>query len=212
MCKLDKKAIFKGKQDYSNPIVLKELKRHNADTVICVYWPWILPKDVYTDCDVTINFHPALLPANKGWYPHVHNLINGDQAGVTLHQLAEKADTGAIWAQRSVDILATDTAYELYMRLQDEIVNLFIKKWPDIREKKIIPLEQSGMASRSSYNRKDSLDQIDNIELDKVTTAKNFINLLRARSFNNRGFAYFDSAEGRIYVQIQLSKDGRFKN
>ena len=78
VCKLDKKAIFKGKQDYSNPIVLKELKRHNADTVICVYWPWILPKDVYTDCDVTINFHPALLPANKGWYP-VHNLINGKQ-------------------------------------------------------------------------------------------------------------------------------------
>ena len=47
----------------------------------------------------------------------------------------------------------TDTAYELYMRLQDEIVNLFIKKWL-IMEKKIIPLEQSGMATRSSYNRK----------------------------------------------------------
>ena len=95
-CGVKSEIVFRGKQDYTDPKILEQLSRTKPDTIICVYWPWILPENVYSNCDITVNFHPALLPKNKGWYPHVHNLINGDQAGVTLHQLAAKADTGPI--------------------------------------------------------------------------------------------------------------------
>ena len=76
----------------------------------------------------TINFHPSLLPSYRGWYPHVYNIIENTQSGVTLHELNESADTGKIWIQKKVNQIPTDNAKDLYKRLQFEIVKLFKKK------------------------------------------------------------------------------------
>ncbi|MCP9808656.1 hypothetical protein KBY58_04330 [Cyanobium sp. HWJ4-Hawea] len=62
-CGLVASSVFYGKQDYSDPLVLDSFSRLNPDVIICVYWPWLLPENVYSSCDITINFHPALLPA-----------------------------------------------------------------------------------------------------------------------------------------------------
>jgi len=210
-CGLDANSVFIGKQDYSNPSVLERFYRLNPDVIICVYWPWLLPEIVYCPCDITINFHPAMLPANRGWYPHVHNLINGDSAGVTLHQLSVHPDSGPIWAQKEVDTLPTDTAFDLYMRLQKAIVELFLEKWPDIRDGKLRPFPQSESYTAPSYNRKNVLDEIDVIDLDAPTTPRKILNKLRARTFGNRGFAYFDDDQGRVYVRIELSRETSFE-
>jgi methionyl-tRNA formyltransferase len=209
-CRLESDRVFVGKQDFSNPQVLDKFSKLNPDVIICVYWPWLLPEAVYSSCDITINFHPALLPANRGWYPHVHNLINGDSAGVTLHQLAPEADSGSVWAQKEVDVLSTDTAFDLYQRLQSEIVSLFTSKWLDIREGWLVPIAQSELSAIPSYNKKNALQEIDVIDLDGPTTARRLLNKLRARTFGNKGFAYFDDEQGRIYVRIELSHDSCF--
>jgi len=209
-CNLNADSVFVGKQDYSNSEVLHRFSKLNPDVIITVYWPWLLPEAVYSICDITINFHPSLLPANRGWYPHVHNLINGDSAGVTLHQLASEPDSGSVWAQKKVDILPTDTAFTLYERLQEEIVTLFVSKWPDIREGKLEPCPQAELAAVPSYNKKNALQGIDRIELDETTTARLLLNKLRARTFGQTGFAYFDDNQGRVYVRIDLSFNSLF--
>jgi len=209
-CGLEPDSIFVGKQDFSKPEVLDKFSRLDPDIIICVYWPWLLPESIYSSCDITINFHPALLPANRGWYPHVHNLINGDSAGVTLHQLAPGADTGSVWAQKEVDVFPTDTALNLYERLQKEIVSLFISTWLDIREGRLHPIPQDEISAIPSYNKKSILHEIDMIALDEPTTARQVLNKLRARTFGNRGFAYFDDGQGRVYVRIELSHDSYF--
>jgi methionyl-tRNA formyltransferase len=50
-----------------------------------------------------INIHPSFLPENKGVDPVFHAVLNGaNQAGVTLHRVTEKFDSGAIIAQKQL--------------------------------------------------------------------------------------------------------------
>ena len=67
-----------------------------------------------------INFHPALLPTNRGWYPHVHNILDESPAGVTLHLIDEGADTGPILVQKTIDVEPTDTIDNVKAKIQDK--------------------------------------------------------------------------------------------
>ena len=83
-----------------------------------------------------------------------------------------------------------------------EIVDLFKQKWNDISTKKISPYEQD--ETKSSYHRKDEIEKIDKIDMDKTTTARDLINLLRARTFGEKGFAYIEENGERIYLRIEI--------
>ena len=41
-----------------------------------------------------INVHPALLPVNRGWYTHVHSILDGTPTGVTLHAVSAATGDG----------------------------------------------------------------------------------------------------------------------
>ena len=169
--------------DSSNILIGKDVLLNNlkkiilTNTIITVYWPWILPIESFNHADITCNFHPALLPMNRGWYPHVHNLVNNSTPGVSLHELNQDADTGKIWAQKAVAVRDTDTSYELYLRLQEEIVELFKNKWPLIKNNAISPFIQDEKAS--TYNPKSALDKIDKIDLDSISKVSDIINKLK---------------------------------
>ena len=110
-------------KDASHVAGLNEL---GCDFIITVYWMHLLSSEVIAAArQGTVNFHPALLPIGRGWYPHVHSIINGTPTGVTLHAVDAQADTGPIWAQKEVPLTVYDTAYTIYKRLQREIVELF---------------------------------------------------------------------------------------
>ena len=109
-------------------------------------------------CKDSLNFHPSLLPENRGWYPHVHNILNGTSAGVTLHRMSSLADTGDIWGQRTTQVKDADTAKDLYERLKIDIFNLFSEIWPKIGRGSILPIKQDD--SKSSYNEKNALNEI----------------------------------------------------
>ena len=183
-------------------------KEQCFDAIICVYWPWLLEGRMFASVRLSVNFHPALLPVNRGWFPHVHSLIDGSPCGVTLHQVEQGADTGAIWAQKQVDISPLDTARSLYLRLQKEIVDLFVSSWEQIIEGNIEPCPQNEI--NAVYHAKNEIDELDFINLDKTVTTEEFINLLRARSFGDKGFAYFIKNGNRVYLNLRLSESSSF--
>ena len=77
----------------SNPKeVSKFLSNSNLDFHITVYLPYLLDKETIQKAKSSVNFHPAFLPINRGWYPHVHSIIDGSKSGVTLHEINEFAD------------------------------------------------------------------------------------------------------------------------
>ena len=181
------------------------LKSENIDVLITVYWPYLLEKDSFGLVKKTVNFHPAMLPVNRGWYPHVHSLIDGSVSGVTLHAIDENADTGPIWVQREVNIIPTDTAQTIYLRLQKEIVDLFKEHWSNIKRGVINPIKQ--IEDDAVYHAKNEINELDKIDLSKTQTIRETINLLRARSFGDLGFAYYEENGMKVHINIRLSLD-----
>ena len=185
---------------------IEELK--NIDAILTIYWPWILPEESYENAQITCNLHPALLPENRGWYPHVYNIINNTLPGVSLHKLEKTADTGDLWVQKKVPLLHTDTAKEIYIRLQDEIIKLFKENWP-----KILKGERSAKPQNhqsATYNTKNSLEAIDYIQSDQLYIAEDLLRLLKARSFGQKGFAYTINKGRRTYYKIEVSDSEDF--
>jgi methionyl-tRNA formyltransferase len=192
--------------DFKNPNHLDLLLKEPADFLISVYWPYLLRGKELNIAKDSINFHPALLPINRGWYPHVHSILDGSPTGVTLHRIAPGADTGDIWVQNKVELYSNDIASDIYSRLQDNIIDLFRKNWHLIRDGSIIPFPQN--EEHAIYRKKSEIDALDYIDLDAPTTAKKVINLLRSRTFGNNGFAYFLDEDGnKIRIKISLIKE-----
>lgn len=64
------------------------------------------------------NLHGSLLPKYRGRVPVNWAVLNGEtETGVTLHEMVEKPDAGAIIAQTAVPILPDDTAYDVFTKL-----------------------------------------------------------------------------------------------
>ena len=168
---------------------ISTINKLEADFIITVYWAHLLSPDVYNSVKDTVNFHPAYLPINRGWYPHVHSIIDGTKLGVTLHRIDENADTGPIWVQKEIMLSPFDTAKTIYARLQVEIVELFKSNWEKIKFGEIRPFNQDN--SIGVYHKKKELDHLDNLNLDDQIKIKDLINILRARSFGDMGFAFY---------------------
>jgi methionyl-tRNA formyltransferase len=200
-------AIFTADK-LKDPAHVAELRSLGIDWFITVYWAHLLKPDVFTLAkNGTVNFHPAPLPINRGWFPHVHSILDGSPIGVTLHKIEAGADTGPIWAQEILTLGPEETAKDVYDRLQRRIVELFAEKWPAIRDGLIQPQPQIG---EGCYHRKKEIETLDEIDLNRSTTARTVLNQLRARSFGSRGFAYFDENGKRYFVRIQINQTGKF--
>ena len=184
------------------------LKNENADFIITVYWAYLLKPEIFNSVGDTINFHPAFLPINRGWYPHVHSIIDGSKLGVTLHRIDKGADTGPIWIQKEIKLTNYDTAKTIYEKLQTEIVDLFKNNWGNIKNGKIKPFHQDH--SKAIYHKKLETKIIDQIKLDKKYTGQELINILRARSFGELGFAYYEVDGEKIFINLRLSDNNSF--
>ena len=112
-------------------------------------------------------------------------------------------------AQRPVPLRALDTAYTIYNRLQDEIVALFRETWPKIAAGQIVPTPQD--ESRAVYHKKSEIGKLDKLDLNAVMRVGDVINLLRARAFGDRGFAYYEQDGQRVYVKLCLSDTTSFQ-
>ena len=96
------------------------------------------------------NLHGSLLPAYRGRAPVNWVLVRGERTtGVTLHEMVEKPDAGAIVAQEEVAIGPDDTAVVLFGRLEEAASRMLDAILPRIRTGDIPKTPQD--LSRGSY-------------------------------------------------------------
>ena len=202
--KVCKDRIF-SVEHLKNKKHLDWLKVEDIDVLITVYWPYLLKENAFRLAKKTVNFHPAMLPINRGWCPQGHSLIDGSVSGVTLHSIDKNADTGPIWAQREVNIIPTDTAKTIYLQLQKEIVALFKENWGRIKKGTLDPISQ--IESKAVYHAKNEIKELDEIDLSKTQTIRETINFLRARSFGDLGFSHYEENGQKVHINVRLSLD-----
>ena len=149
-----------------------------------------------------VNLHPAYLPWNRGAHPNVWSIIEGTPAGVTLHGIDAGIDTGPILARAPVPVELTDTGGTLYRKLVEAGLALFIDSWPALKAGTLspVPVEEG----EGSFHRVSDLASLDRIDPDRNYTARELIDLIRARTFPPWPGVYFESEGCRVHLRLEL--------
>jgi len=199
---LPAEKVFDGSQ-LRDPQVLDSIHALSPDIGISVLFGYILrPAFLDMFCNGCINLHPAYLPYNRGAYPNVWSIVDGTPAGTTLHYIDKGIDTGAIIAQHQVAVAPIDTGETLYKKLEMASLELFQETWLLIRQGQVNTIRQ--LNSEGTYHATKDVAAIDAIDLDKQYTARELLNILRARTFPPYPGAYFEIDGRKVYLQLTL--------
>jgi len=93
----------------------------NADAAVVAAYGLILPKAMLDAPRLgCLNIHASLLPRWRGASPIQSSIVAGDnQSGVSIMQMDEGLDTGAVLLEEATSISASDTASTLHDRLAE---------------------------------------------------------------------------------------------
>lgn len=200
--------IFDG-STLQQPDVFEAIRALKPDLGLSILFGYILKPDfINLFPQGIINLHPAYLPHNRGQYPNVWSIVEQTPAGVTLHYINPGIDTGDIIAQQQAPIEPIDTGQTLYQKLEIAGVSLFRQTWPQIRRGETPRLSQSNKPG--TYHRTQDVETIDHIELDQTYTARELINIIRARTFPPYKGAYFIHEGRKIFMRLELLYEDQF--
>ncbi|MEK6743961.1 MAG: methionyl-tRNA formyltransferase [Nitrospirota bacterium] len=114
--------VFQPKR-VREPESVARIAAMRPDVIVVAAYGQILPREVLSlprlqrGC---VNIHASLLPAYRGAAPINWAIINGEtRTGVTIMQMDEGMDTGAVLAQESIPIGPGDTAGGLTAKLSE---------------------------------------------------------------------------------------------
>lgn len=95
-----------------------QLKRLRPDVICVSAFPWLLGREILqTAGRAALNVHSSLLPRHRGPNPLLWVYYHNDRrTGVTVHNMNERADAGAIFAQEAFDLPRGFPVERLYAR------------------------------------------------------------------------------------------------
>ena len=119
-----------------------EIKKLNPDMIICGSWAEKFGYDIL-NLAPCINFHPALLPKNRGANPYFWSIyLNQKVTGLTIHFMNEKFDKGDIILQEAITIDDKETGKSLKDKTT-RLARVMVKDFLDLYDKKQIqPIKQ----------------------------------------------------------------------
>ena len=127
------------------PEALETLAAFAPDLIVVTAYGKILPKAILEAAPLgCINVHASNLPRYRGASPITQAIVAGDpQTGVSVMQLDEGMDTGAVHSQRSIPIAAEDTCGTLSIKLAELGASLLIDTLPAILNGQSTPEPQN---------------------------------------------------------------------
>jgi methionyl-tRNA formyltransferase len=97
------------------------------------YRTMIKPEVLEIPARGALNLHGSYLPKYRGRVPINWAVINGEtETGATLHYMVTKPDAGDIVDQEKVLIEFTDTAHEVFAKVNQAAVDVIGRAWPKL--------------------------------------------------------------------------------
>src|SRR5690606_30946186 len=136
-----------------------ELKALGADLMVVVAYGLILPKTVLETPRLgCINVHASILPRWRGAAPIQRAIAAGDQeTGITIMQMDEGLDTGAMLHVRTLPIEPTDTGGSLHDRLAELGAEALLESLEDLERRQAEAQPQDN--AQATYARKLDKDE-----------------------------------------------------
>ena len=145
-----------------------------------------------------------MLPHGRGKDPNFWAIVEGSPFGVTIHHVVPDVDAGDIAFAREIAYGWEDTGESLYRKAAAAIVELFRESYPRIVNFDI-PRSAQDRAGGSSHRRSE-LDEHSLIDLDRRYTARELLNLLRARTFERTRLSVRRKAAIRYEVWVSIRR------
>ncbi len=175
------------------------------DLGVLAWWPKLISEQIITLArQGFINFHPSLLPYNRGKHYNFWALVEQCPFGVSLHFVDRGIDSGDIVVQRAIPYDWLDTGETLFHRARREIVSMFKDEYPKIRLGQIERVPQQ--LDHGSFHVAADLEAASLIDLDAKYRARDLLNLLRARTFTGHPACYFYEADEKYEVRVEIRK------
>lgn len=206
------KSNFPEIKIYTNEMIKEkkirdEIKSMNLSLGILAWWPYILDSETISLTKRGfINTHPGYLPYNKGKHPYFWSIVEGTKFGVTVHYVDSNIDNGDIIAQKEIPINWTDTGESLYLASRDAMIQLFCENFDAVKKNEIVPIRQNEQEGTFHYGKE--LEPFCEIKLDQQYYARDLLNILRGRMFNEKGEAYFCDGGKKYSVSIRIDESG----
>lgn len=182
-----------------------DLARLRPDDLLLVWWPHILREPLLSlPVRSLLNTHPSLLPHNRGKHPNFWSLVEGRPFGVTIHHINNSVDGGDVAFQLPIPVTWEDTGGTLYQKAKEATVQLFIKSYPEIRTGRI-PRHRQELAT-GSFHLGRELEPASVIELDRQYSARELLNLIRARTFPPYSGVRFQDGTAHYQVRISIQR------
>ncbi len=197
------KLYFKTEEE-----TIKSLPK-DLDMGLLAWWPKILREPLLNFPKMGfINTHPSLLPFNRGKHYNFWALVEQAPFGVTLHQVDKGVDTGDIIAQKRIEYDWTDNGESLYRKAQYAMISLFEETWPKLRQGDLKPFSQP--PNIGSFHKASELLKASKIDLDRQYSARDLLNLLRAKTFTPHPGCWFEESGEYYEVSVCIKKVGSY--
>ena len=164
-------------QDINHPLWVKRLRELEPEIIFSFYYRNLISREILDLAPAGgLNLHGSLLPCYRGRCPVNWVLVNGEtETGVTLHQMTEKPDAGAIAGQKKVVIEDRDTALSLHHKMTETAAQLLNEVLPGIKSGKLETIPQDNTFA-SYFGGRGPADG----EIDWQLPATRIHNLVRA--------------------------------
>jgi methionyl-tRNA formyltransferase len=177
----------------------------DVDIALLAWWPRIIAKDVAAlPRRGFLNFHPSLLPFNRGKHYNFWAIVEEAPFGVTIHWLGDQVDAGDIAFQMPVATSWSDNGKTLYNKARDAMIELFAMNYERIMTGDIPRTPQD--LARGSFHRAAELDAASRIDLEKQYRGRDLLNVLRARTFPPHPAAWFVDDDEKYEVRVEIRK------
>lgn len=178
------------------------------DLMFAVSWRYMIPASVYQRARLgTFVFHDSLLPAYRGFAPTVWSIINGeDHTGVTLFEIAEHVDEGAVVAQKRVPIGPDDFITDVLERVTESYLELLEQNLEQLIQGTAPRSPQDELFATYTCRRLPEDNQI-----DWTASTASIYNLIRAVSRPYPGaFTYLGGEKMTIWSAKRLANPRRY--
>ncbi len=122
---------------------LKEIEKLNPDLIIVGSWAQKFKKRILDKLPI-VNFHPALLPKNRGANPYFWSIfLNQQLSGLTIHYMNEFFDRGDIILQEPITIGEEETGKSLKDKTT-RVAKVLVGEFLDLFDKnQLQPIKQN---------------------------------------------------------------------
>ncbi len=184
--------------------IQKMLQEYAADVMVVAAYGLILPQAVLTIPRLgCLNIHASLLPRWRGAAPIQRAILAGDEVtGITIMQMDEGLDTGAMLLKKSCAISAHDTAGILHDKLAVMGAAAIIEALHLLSQEKIVPILQD--SNQATYAAK--LSRAEAL-IDWSASATQVDRAVRAYHSFPVAHTYFNATQIKIWQAKVVSLD-----